>query len=86
MSSQNYNGQVYGLYIENENVFKEYLDKHDQDMYELYDDLLDLVSFLSMKPLKRLRLKALSTIQRLTMKINQPKMFISCHWATGQLC
>jgi hypothetical protein len=42
MSSQNYNGQVYGLYIKNENVFKEYLDKHDQDMYELYDDLLDL--------------------------------------------
>lgn len=42
MSSHNYNGQVYGLYIENEEVFKEYLDKHDQDMYELYDDLLDL--------------------------------------------
>lgn len=42
MSSQNYNGQVYGLYIENEEVFKEYLDKHDQDMYELHDDLLDL--------------------------------------------
>lgn len=42
MSSQNNNGQIYGLYIENEEVFKEYLDKHDQDMYELYDDLLDL--------------------------------------------
>ena len=41
MSSQNYNGQVYGLYIENENVFKEYLDKHDQDMYELRDRLYD---------------------------------------------
>lgn len=41
MSSQNNNGQIYGLYIENENVFKEYLDKHDQDMEELRDRLYD---------------------------------------------
>lgn len=41
MSSQNYNGQVYGLYIENEDVFKEYLDDRDQDMEDLRDDLLD---------------------------------------------
>lgn len=41
MSSQNYNGQVYGLYIENENVFKEYLDKRNRDMEELRDRLYD---------------------------------------------
>ena len=42
MSSQNNNGQIYGLYIENEEVFKEYLDERNRDMDELYDDLLDL--------------------------------------------
>ena len=41
MSSQNYNGQVYGLYIENENVFKEYLDERNRDMEELRDRLYD---------------------------------------------
>ena len=41
MSSQNYNGQVYGLYIENENVFKEYLDERNRDMEELRDHLYD---------------------------------------------
>lgn len=41
MSSQNYNGQVYGLYIEHENVFKEYLDERNRDMDELRDRLYD---------------------------------------------
>ena len=41
MSSQNYNGQVYGLYIENENVFREYLDERNRDMEELRDRLYD---------------------------------------------
>ena len=41
MSSQNYNGQVYGLYIENENVFKEYLDERNRYMEELRDRLYD---------------------------------------------
>mgnify|MGYP000849305740 FL=1 len=41
MSSQNYNGQVYGLYIENESVFKEYLDERNRNMEDLRDDLLD---------------------------------------------
>ena len=41
MSSQNYNGQIYGLYIKNENVFKEYLDKRNRDMEELRDSLYD---------------------------------------------
>lgn len=42
MSYHHYNGQIYGLYIENESIFDEYLNKYDRDMYELYDDLLDL--------------------------------------------
>ena len=41
MSSQNYNGQIYGLYIENENVFEEYLDERNRDMEELRDRLYD---------------------------------------------
>lgn len=41
MSSQNYNGQVYGLYIENENVFKEYLDRTNRTMEDLRDGLYD---------------------------------------------
>lgn len=41
MSSQNNNGQIYGLYIENESVFEEYLNKSDRDMEDLRDDLLD---------------------------------------------
>jgi hypothetical protein len=41
MSSQNYNGQVYGLYIKNENVFKEYLDERNRDIEELRDRLYD---------------------------------------------
>lgn len=41
MSSHNYNGQVYGLYIENENVFKEYLDRTNKTMEELRDGLYD---------------------------------------------
>lgn len=41
MSSQNNNGQIYGLYIENEEVFKEYLDERNRDMDELRDRLYD---------------------------------------------
>lgn len=41
MSSQNNNGQIYGLYIENEDVFKEYLDERNRDMEELRDRLYD---------------------------------------------
>ena len=41
MSSHNYNGQVYGLYIENEDVFKEYLDRTNKTMEELRDGLYD---------------------------------------------
>lgn len=41
MSSHNYNGQVYGLYIKNENVFKEYLDERNRDIEELRDRLYD---------------------------------------------
>lgn len=40
MSSQNYNGQVYGLYIENESVFKEHLDERNRDMEDLLVNLL----------------------------------------------
>lgn len=42
MSSHNYNGQIYGLYIENESVFEEYLDRKDQTIEDIEDDLLDL--------------------------------------------
>lgn len=41
MSSHNYNGQVYGLYIENEEVFKEYLDRTNRTMEDLRDGLYD---------------------------------------------
>lgn len=41
MSSQNNNWQIYGLYIENEEVFKEYLDERNRDMDELRDRLYD---------------------------------------------
>ena len=41
MSSHNYNGQVYGLYIENEDVFKEYLNRTNKTMEELRDGLYD---------------------------------------------
>lgn len=41
MSSQNNNGQIYGLYIENEEVFKEYLDERNRDMDELRDSLYE---------------------------------------------
>lgn len=41
MSSHNYNGQIYGLYIEKEDIFKEYLDERNRNMEDLRDDLLD---------------------------------------------
>ena len=41
MSSQNYNGQIYGLYIENEDVFEEYTNKHNLSMDQFHDKLLD---------------------------------------------
>lgn len=41
MSSQNYNGQIYGLYIENEDVFEEYLDRNNRTIEELRDNLFN---------------------------------------------
>lgn len=41
MSNHNYNGQIYGLYIESESVFEEYLDERGRDMEELRDRLYD---------------------------------------------
>lgn len=41
MSSHNYNGQIYGLYIENESIFEEYLEQNDPDMWDIQNELFE---------------------------------------------